>query len=75
MAAMVRVRASQKWFTEEEVSRLLSISVGELRDLARTKHVGILEKAAEAAGVTAERLLFTLSDLMVLSVLWSSMHH
>ncbi len=72
---MVRVRASQKWFTEEEVSRLLSISVGELRDLARTKHVGILEKAAEAAGVTAERLLFNLSDLMVLSVLWSRMHH
>ncbi len=72
---MVRVRASQKWFTEEEVSRLLSISVDELRRLARTKHVGILEKAAEAAGVTAGRLLFTLSDLMVLSVLWSRVHH
>ena len=72
---MVRVRASQKWFTEEEVSRLLSISVGELRDLARTRHVGILEKAAEAAGVTAERLLFTLSDLMILSVLWPRTHH
>jgi hypothetical protein len=75
MAEMVRVRASQKWFTEEEVSRLLSISVDELRRLARTKHVGILEKAAEAAGVTAGRLLFTLSDLMVLSVLWSRVHH
>ena len=72
---MVRVRASQKWFTEDEVSRLLSISLDELRSLARIKHVGILEKAAEAAGVTAGRLLFTLSDLMILSVLWPKMHH
>ena len=72
---MVRVRASQKWFTEDEVSRLLSISLDELRSLARTKHVGILGKAAEAAGVTAEHLLFTLSDLMILSVLWPRMHH
>jgi len=72
---MVRVRASQKWFTDVEVSRLLSISLDELRSLARTKRVGIFEKAAEAAGVTAERLLFTLSDLMILSVLWPKMHH
>jgi hypothetical protein len=72
---MVRVRASQKWFTDVEVSRLLSISLDELRSLARTKHVGIFEKAAEAAEVTAERLLFTLSDLMILSVLWPKMHH
>ena len=72
---MVRVRASQKWFTEDEVSRLLSIGVDELRSLARTKHVGILEKAAEAAGVTAGRLLFTLSDLMILAVLWPKVHH
>jgi hypothetical protein len=72
---MVRVRASQKFFTEDEVSRLLSISLDELRSLARTKHVGILGKAAEAAGVTAEQLLFTLSDLMVLSVLLPRMHH
>lgn len=75
MDGMVRVRASQKWFTEEEVSRLLSISLDELRCLARTKRVGILEKAAEAAGATAEHLLFTLSDLMILSVLWPKMHH
>ena len=72
---MVRVRASQKWFTEDEVSRLLSISLEELRNLARTKHVGILGKAAEAAGVTAEHLLFTLSDLMILAVLWPKAHH
>jgi hypothetical protein len=75
MGKMVRVRASQKWFTEDEVSRLLSISVDELRSLARTKHVGILEKAAEAAGVTAGGLLFTLSDLMILAVLWPKVHH
>ena len=72
---MVRGRASQMWFTEDEVSRLLSIGVDELRSLARTKHVGILEKAAEAAGVTAGRLLFTLSDLMILAVLWPKVHH
>ncbi len=72
---MVRVRASQKVFTEEEVCRLLNISLDALRGLAKNKHLGILERAAEVAGVTAERLLFTLSDLMILSVLWPRVQH
>ena len=74
MGQMVRVRASQKWFTEDEVSRLLSVSPVELRSLAHNKQVGILEKAAEAAGVTPKHLLFTLSDLMILSVLLHRIH-
>ncbi|NDQ58147.1 MAG: hypothetical protein GZ088_13835 [Acidipila sp.] len=74
MGPKVRVRASQKWFTEAEVSRLLNVTADELRSFARNKQVGILEKAAEVAGVTPEHLLFTLSDLMILSVLFHRIH-
>jgi hypothetical protein len=48
------------------------MALDEVRSLARSKHLGILARAAEAAeaaGVTASQLLFDLSDLMILSVL------
>jgi hypothetical protein len=75
---MLRVRASQKVFTDEEVARLFEVGLEEVRRIARMRHLGFLSRAAEAAeaaGVTAEHLLFTLSDLMVLSVLWPHLHH
>jgi hypothetical protein len=72
---MLRVRASQKLFTDEEVARLLGAALDEVRELARMKHLGFLARAAEAAGVSAGQLLFTLSDLMVLSVLWPRLQH
>lgn len=69
---MFRVRASQKVFTDVEVARLFGVALEEVRALARSKHLGILSRAAEAAeaaSVTAGQLLFNPSDLMILSVL------
>jgi hypothetical protein len=66
----MRVRANQKFFTDVEVAGMFGAALDEIRDFARTKHLGILSRAAEAAGVSAGQLLFTLSDLMILSVLW-----
>ncbi len=67
---VVRVKASQKFFTEEEVSDLIGIQLDLLRDMARSHHLGFLGRAAEAAGEQAQKLLFSLSDLMVLTVLY-----
>lgn len=72
---MVRIKSSQKFFTEEEVSRLTGICLEHLQGLARTKHLGSLARAAEAAGEKAERWLFTNSDLMILSVLYPRCQH
>jgi len=75
---MFRVRASQKLFTDAEVATLFGVALEEVRELARLKHLGILSRAAdaaEAAGVTAGQFLFTLSDLMILSVLWPRFQH
>jgi hypothetical protein len=72
---VVKVRSSQKFFTEDEVSVLTGIGLEDLRELARSRHLGFLTRAAEAASEQAERLLFTLSDLMVLTVLYPRYHH
>jgi len=72
---VVKVRSSQKLFTEDEVSLLTGIGLEDLRELARSRHLGFLARAAEAASEQAERLLFTLSDLMVLTVLYPRYHH
>jgi hypothetical protein len=76
---VVKVRSSQKLFTEDEVSVLTGIGLEDLSELARSRHLGFLtraaEAAAEAASEQAERLLFTLSDLMVLTVLYPRYHH
>jgi len=75
---MLRVRASQKVFTDVEVASLFGVAIDEVRALARSKHLGILSRAAEAAeaaGVTAGQLLFNLSELMILSVLCHRLQH
>lgn len=71
----VTIRSSQKIFTEEEVSGLTGICLEHLRNLARSKHLGFLARAAEAAGSQAEKLLFTNSDLMVLNVIQHRCQH
>ena len=75
---MVKVRSSQKLFTDFEVSSLTGIGLEDLRELARSRHLGFLSRAAEAAAEAAENqaaiLLFTLSDLMVLTVLYPRFH-
>jgi len=73
--SVVKIRSSQKLFTEEEVSGLTGICLEHLRALARSKHLGFLARAAEAAGQEAERWLFTNSDVMVLAVLYTRCQH
>jgi len=72
---MVRVKSSQKFFTEDEVSRLTGICLDHLRALAQNKHLGKLARAAEAAGAEAGKWLFTNSDLMILTVLHPRCQH
>ena len=72
---MITVKSSQKLFTEEEVSRLTGICLDHLHSLARSKHLGFLARAAEAAGEQAEKWLFTNSDLMILTVLYTRCQH
>ncbi len=72
---MVKIKSSQKLFTEEEVSTLTGICLEHLRGVARSKHLGFLARAAEAAGEQADKWLFTNSDLMVLTVLYTRCNH
>ena len=72
---MVKIKSSQKLFTDEEVAGLTGICLEHLRSLARTKHLGFIARAAEAAGEQAEKWLFTNSDLMILTVLYTRCTH
>ncbi len=72
---MVTIKSSQKIFTLEEVSNLTGICLDHLSGLARAKHLGYIVRAAEAAGAQAERLLFTLSDLMIATALHPRCQH
>ncbi len=72
---MVKIKSGQKLFTEDEVSGLTGICLEHLRSLARSKHLGFLARAAEAAGAQAENWLFTNSDLMILTVLYPRCQH
>jgi hypothetical protein len=72
--AMVRVKSSQKVFTEEEVASLTGICREHLRGLARNKHLGTLNGVAEAAA-GAEKWLFSNSDLMIMTVLHPRCEH
>ncbi len=74
-ANVVKIKSSQKLFTEEEVSTLTGICLEHLRGVARSKHLGFLARAAEAAGEQADKWLFTNSDLMVLTVLYTRCNH
>ena len=71
---MVRVKSSQKLFTEDEVASLTGICLEHLRNLAKEKHIGTMASAT-VAGNRAESRLFTNSDLMVLTVLQPRCEH
>ena len=72
---MVRIKSSQKLFTEDEVVNLTGICLEHVRSLARNRHLGTLARTAEAAGAAAEKWLFTNSDLMILAVLYPRCEH
>ena len=71
---MVTVKSSQKIFTDAEVASLTGICLEHLRNFARSRHLGFIARAAEAAQ-QADQWLFTLSDLMVLVTLFPRCTH
>jgi len=73
--AMVTVKSSQKIFTDSEVATLTGICVEHLHNFAKSRHLGFIARAAEAAGAQADNWLFTLSDLMVLVTLFPKCTH
>ena len=46
---MVTVKSSQKIFTDSEVASLTGICVEHLHNFAKSKHLGFIARAAEAA--------------------------
>lgn len=72
---MVTVKSSQKIFTDAEVASLTGICVEHVHNFARSRHLGMIARAAEKAGTQAEQWLFTLSDLMVLATLFPRCTH
>lgn len=72
---MVRIKSSQKFFTEDEVASLTGICLEHLRGLAKNKHLGQIARAAELAGAEAEKWLFSNSDLMILTVIQPRCQH
>ena len=72
---MIKVKSSQKIFTDTETATLTGICLEHLHNLARTRHIGFIVGVAEAAGKQADQWLFTLSDLMVLATLYRRCQH
>ena len=72
---MVMVKSSQKIFTDAEIASLTGICLVHLHGLARKRHLGFIARAAEAAGKQADQWLFTLSDLIVLTILCPRCQH
>ncbi len=72
---VVKVKSSQKIFTEAEIASLTGICLEHLHGLAKSRHLGFIARAAEAAGKQADQWLFTLSDLMVLVMLYPRCQH
>ncbi len=72
---VVTVKSSQKIFTDAEVVGLTGICLDHLHNFARSRHLGFIARAAEAAGKQADQWLFTLSDLMVLVTLFPKCTH
>ncbi len=72
---MVKVKSSQKIFTDTETATLTGICLEHLHGLARRRHLGFIARADQAAGKQADQWLFTLSDLMVLAMLYPCCEH
>ncbi len=72
---MVKVKSSHKIFTDTEIASLTGICVEHLHSLARSRRLGFIARADEAAGKHADQWLFTLSDLMVLAMLHPCCEH
>ena len=72
---MIKVKSSQKIFTDEEIATLTGMCLEHLHGLARRRHIGFIARSDEAAGNQTDQRLFTLSDLMVVAMLYSRCQH
>ena len=72
---MVKVKSSQKIFTDTEIATLTGICLEHLHSLARSRHLGFISRVAVVAGRQADQWLFTLSDLMVVAMLHPRCQH
>jgi hypothetical protein len=72
---VVKVKASQKIFTDTETANLTGICLEHLHGLACRRHLGFIARAAEVAGMQPDQWLFTRSDLMVLVMLHPRCQH
>ena len=72
---MIKVKSSQNVFTDTEIATLTGMCLEHLHSLARSRHIGFIARANEAAGKQADQWLFTLSDLMVVAMLYSRCQH
>jgi hypothetical protein len=72
---VIKVKSSQKIFTDTEIATLTGICPEHLHGLARRRHLGFIARADEAAGKQADQWLFTLPDLMVLAMLYPCCEH
>ena len=72
---MVKIKSSQKIFTDTETANLSGICLEHLHALARSRHLGFIARAPEVAGMQTVQWLFTLSDLMVLLKLHPRCEH
>ena len=72
---MFKVKSSQKIFTDTEIATLTGICLEHLHGLARRRHLGFIARARQARGKQADQWLFTLSDLMVLAMLYPCCQH
>ena len=66
---MVRIKSSQKFFTEDEVADLTGISAERLQTLARNTHLGVLPSSSVASAGQSIKMVFSHSELMILNVL------
>jgi hypothetical protein len=73
---VVKVKASQKIFTDTATANLTGICLEHLHGLASTQEaLGFIARAAEVAGMQPDQWLFTQSDLMVLVMLHPRCNH
>ena len=72
---MITVKASQKLFTHAEVVNLTGICVEHLHNFVKRHRLGFIARAAQTAGVQADRMFFTPWDLTVLVTLFPPCTH
>jgi hypothetical protein len=72
---MITVKASQKIFTYEQVTKLTGICGEHLENHARRHHLGFISRAGETPEKETDQWFFNASDLSVLVMLFPRCAH